>query len=258
MNNYYFVVPSLPVLRLGEIPDFSFKELIYRLEMNLSKKDRKQVATIRRLVDLQNIKALYLKKHLDDHGNLSEKELDEALLVEADLPGYVFEFLNQFEESKEKTRNFFGLLSRFYTYEISKAKGFLKSWLILQREMRLVLAAVRAKKLGRDIINEFQFEDFTDPLVAEIISQKDLEIYDPPMEYRELFEQISTCEKDPWLLYQTIIKYEFEKIEELTDYPLFSLDWILGYVARFLLIEKWNRLNPHKGKEILDRYKTGF
>ena len=257
MNNYYFVAPSLPVLVLGDIPDLSFKEVMYRLEMNLNKKDLEQVATIRRTIDLQNIRTLYLEEPLDDHGNLSEKELDEALLVEADLPEYVFEFLGQFDEPKEKARNYYGLLSNFYAHEIPKAKGFLQSWLMLQRDMRLVLAAIRAKKMDRDIVKELQFEDFTDPLVAQILAQKDMDTYEPPIEYQDLFDEISACGEDPWEQYQAIMRYEFNKIEEMTGYPLFSLEWILGYVARLLLVERWNLLDPERGEEILDRYKTG-
>ena len=53
------------------------------------------------------------------------------------------------------------------------------------------------------------------------------------------------------------MKYEFERIEEMTGYPLFSLDWILGYVARLLLVEKWLELDEDKAKQILEKYKTG-
>ena len=257
MNNYYFVAPSLPVLVLGDIPDMSFKEVMHRLEMNLSKSDLQQVAAIRLSIDLQNIRSLYLEQPLDDHGNLNERELDEALLVEADMPDYVFEFLGQFDEPKEKARHFFGLLSKYYSKEIPKAMGFLKHVLALQREMRLVLAAIRAKKMKRDITNELQFEDFTDPFVAQILAQKDMDEYEPPIEYQDLKDSLAACGDDPWEQYKTVIGYEFDTIEEMTGYPLFSLKWILGYVARLLLVERWNLLDPEKGGEIVDRYKKG-
>jgi len=257
MNNYYFVAPSLPVLVLGEIPDMSFKEVMHRLEMNLSKSDLNQISVIRLRVDLENIRSLYLERPLDDHGNLNEKELDEALLVEADMPEYVFDFLNQFDEPEEKARHFFGLLSRYFAEEIPKAKGFLKKLLILQREISLVLTALRAKKLKRDIAKELQFEDFTDPFVAQILAQKDMDDYEPPIEYQDLKDNLIACGEDSWEQYRTVIGYEFIKIEEMTGYPLFTLEWILGYVARLLLVERWNLLDSEKGGEIVTRYKTG-
>lgn len=257
MHNYYFVAPSLPVLTLGETPDMSFKEILYRLKMNLSKQDLHKVEVLRRKIDLENIRSLYLEEPLDDRGNLTEKELDEALLVEADLPEYVFRFLDQFEEPKEKAAHFFGLLSRYYAEESEAQEGFLKDLLTLQREMRLVLAALRAKKLRRDLIAELQFEDFTDPIVAQILAQKDMDDYEPPLAYQDLKENLKACGNDPWEQYKTVIGYEFLKIEEMAGYPFFSLDWILGYMARLLLVERWNELDPERGGEIVDHYKTG-
>lgn len=257
MHNYYFVAPSLPSLVLGEVPDISFEQLMNRLRINLSRKDWEKITVLRRIVDLYNIRALYLKKNHDPRGNLTERELDEALLVKADLPDYVFEFLGKFEDNKEKARMFFGLLSRFYSEEVLKQEGFLKQLLTFQREVRLVLAALRSKKTKRDIVEELQFEDFTDPFVAQILAQKDMEDYEPPLEYQDLKQSLLACGDDPWQQYLTVLKYEFSHIVEMTGYPLFSLDWILGYVARLMLIEKYNELNEQKGEEIVHKMKTG-
>ncbi len=257
MHNYYFVAASLPSLVLGESPEITFKELTTRLELNLCQNDLAKVSVLRRVVDLQNIRALYSKCPLDGHGNLSEKQLDEALLVEADFPEYVFEFLGQFDDVKEKVRHFFGLLSRYYAEEIPKQSGFLNELLSFQRDVRLVTTALRAKKSGRDITSELQFEEFTDPLVAQILAQKDMDDYEPPIEYLDLKENLHSCGKDPWEQYKVIAGYEFEKIEGMATYPLFSIDWILGYVARLMLVERYNRLDQEKGRELINKYKIG-
>ncbi len=257
MHNYYFVAPSLPTLVLGEIPEISFEEVMSRLELNLTKEDREKVGTLRLAIDLQNIRALYMSKPIDPRANLNEKELDEALLVEADLPEYVFDFLNQFDEDREKVRHFFGLLSRYYSEEIPRQEGFLKDLLSFQREVRLVLAALRAKKTNRDITQELQFEDFKDPFVAQIFAQKDLDDYDPPIEYQDLKHRLLNCPDEPWEQYKTVVSYEFDRIEEMTGYPLFSIDWILGFVARLLLVEQYNSLDAERGKQIVDGYKIG-
>lgn len=257
MHNYYFVAPSLPTLKLGEVPELPFEQVMHRLELNLSKEDLKKVAILRLLIDLQNIRSLYLEEPLDKRGMLSEKELDEALLVEADLPEYVFDFLDQFEETKEKVRHFFGLVSRYYFEEIQRQDGFLKDLLEFQRNMRLVLVALRSKKTDRDIEEELQFEDFKDPMVAQILAQKDMEDYDPPMEFQELKEKLNGAGDDPWEQYKSAVMFEFDKIDDMSGYPLFSLDWILGYIARLLLVEKWNELDEERGKEIANQFKTG-
>lgn len=257
MNNYYFVSASLPPLVLGEKPDITFEELAHRLALNLTEEDLKKVQVLRLLIDLYNIRSLYLKQPIDPRGNLTEKELDEALLVQAILPEYVFDFLGQFEDNKDRVRHFFGLISRYYREEIPRHKGFLQKLLIFQRDLALVLLAMRAKKLRRDIVQELQFEDFSDPLVAQILAQKDAENYEPPQEFLDLKERLDAAGDDPWEQYKAVVSYEFEKIEEMSGYPLFSLDWILGYVARLLLVERWNELDRARGSDIAKKYKTG-
>ena len=211
MGNYYFVVPSLPPLSLQEKPQISFAELMTRLEMNLSKKDLEKTQILRRIVDIYNIRALLTEEPIDLRGNLSEKELDEALLVHAVLPDYVFDFLDQFEKTADKVRNFHGLLARFFNEETPNQKGFLQKYLTFEREWRLVLLAIRAKQLRRDVTRELQFEDPTDPFVAQILAQKDSEVYEPPMEYAEIKEMIASCYADPWRKTRPLRNTGFEK-----------------------------------------------
>jgi len=70
MKNHYFLAPSLPALNVDEKPDITFKELMERLSLNLKKDELEKVAVLRRLSDLYNIRALYLKQPLDWQGNL--------------------------------------------------------------------------------------------------------------------------------------------------------------------------------------------
>jgi hypothetical protein len=254
MTNYYFLAPSLPPLILGEKPDISFEELINRLEINLTKKDLEKAACFRRYLDISNIRALFLEESIDSRGNLSEKDLDEALLLKDGLPEYVFDFLDQYEEVSEKVRHFSGLFATFFAEEMEKAKGFLKAYFTFEREWKLVMLAIRAKDTGRDVVRELQFEDFTDSIVAQILAQKDSEGYEPPVEYAALKEIYNACGSDPWQLYRRSTEWRFHQVEELVQAPLFSMDWVLSYMARLLLVEQWNELDEIKGKMILEAF----
>jgi hypothetical protein len=257
MRNYYFVVPSLPPLSVRERPEMAFEELTHRLEMCLSKSDLAKTHVLRRFVDICNIRALLMEETIDLRGNLSEKELDEALLVHSSLPDYVFEFLGQFEKVSDKIRNFPGLLSLFFNEEIPKNKGFLRTYLTFERECRLVLVALRAKQLGRDVASELQFEDPTDTLVAQILAQKDADSYDPPMEYLDLKELIASCYTDPWLEHKAFAEYRVKKIAELAEGKIFTIDVILSYMAQLMIIENLFELDADRGTMILDTFKSG-
>jgi hypothetical protein len=257
VSNYYYLAASLPSLELGAIPDITFQDLMRRFELNLSESDWKKTIVIRRLMDLLNIRALLLEEPIDLKGNLNEKELDEALLIRDVLPAYVFDFLSKYETLYDRVRHFAELIAIFFSEEIPKQKGFLQRYLIFEREWRLVMIGIRAKELGRDVAKELQFEDFGDPIVAGILAQKDSSVYEPPSEYAELKELLHACGSDPWERYKAFARWRFHKIEELVEnHPLFSIDWVLAYMIRLLIIEDWNDLDEQKGKMILDTFKT--
>jgi hypothetical protein len=257
MRNYYFTVSSLPPLSLHERPEIAFDELMATLEINLSKQDLRKTEVLRCFVDIYNIRALLMEEPVDPRGNLNEKELDEALLTHAVLPDYVFDFLDQFEKTSDKIKNFPGLLARFFNEEVPKQKGFLYKYLLFEREWRLVLLALRAKQLGRDVARELQFEDPTDPFVAHILAQKDSEIYEPPMEYADLKELIASCGADPWAEHRAFAEYRLRKIEELAANSLFTIDQILCYMAQLMIIESIYELDVKRGNMILETFKSG-
>lgn len=254
MGNYYFVAPSLPTLNFGEKAEVSFEEIASRLYLNLQPKDQKQATILRRYLDLNNIRALFLEESVDPRGNLTEKELDEALLLKADLPEYVFDFLDQFASVAEKVRHFSGLFATYFKEEMKEADGFLKKYLRFEREWRLVMVALRSKEMGRDVAVELQFEDPSDPLVAWILAQKDSPTFEPPVEYLSLKDVYRSCGKDPWQQYRAVARWRFEQIEELVDQPLFSIDWILAYMAKLLIVEQIQELDDQKGKMILETF----
>jgi hypothetical protein len=253
--NYYFLAPSLPPLELGKKPELSSEELRSRLELNLSKEDFKKVVILRRFTDLNNIRSLLMEEPIDPRGNLGEKELDEALLIRNILPQYVFDFLDRYDTVSARLSHFSGLLVQYFREEIEAASGFLKKYLIFERQWRLVLTALRAKALGRDIAKELQFEDPADTLVMQILAQKDAADYEPPEEYAEVKALWLACQRDPWQLHKAFVAWRFKKVEELVDHPLFSIDWILAYLVQLMLVEMGNELDEEKGLMILDTFK---
>lgn len=252
MANYYFLAASLPPLILGEKPDLSFEELMSRFQINLNKKDYQKITAFRRYIDVNNMRFLFLEEAIDLRGNLNEKDLDEALLLKDNFPAYIFDFLDRFEKTSDKLKYFSGIFSVFFKEEIAHEKGFLKAYFDFERNWRLVMLALRSKEQERDVAKQLQFEDFSDSIVAQILAQKDASYYDPPSEYLELKERYLSCGKDPWQKYKVVAKWRLDQIEELVSNPVFSIDWILSYMARLVIVEDYCALDEAKGKMILD------
>jgi len=180
MASYYYLITALPPISLGKKPEISFKELMDMLVLNLTRRDLHLVEILLRPIDLYNIHALWLGFPLDDRGNYKAKELEEALLIRDLLPPYVVDYLERYESTADRLRYFSSLYVSLFRDEQLELKGFLLKYFQFEREMRLVLTALRSKKTGRDLVRELQFEDPFEPFVAEILAQKDAADYTPP------------------------------------------------------------------------------
>lgn len=252
--NYYFLGSSLPDLQLGAPPELGFNELMHLLKANLSEEDYAKVMVIRRFYDIENLRALWKGEELDKWGNLDPNELEDALLTHSDfieLP-YIDDFLIRYNDVEERLSYFSMLVSGYYADELPRAKGFLFDYLTFEREWRLVLTAFRAKELKRNILKELQWEDADDVTVAQIVAQKDASRYEPPFEYSDLKPLFEAHKHEPFEQYQALCHYRFEKINEMAGFESFSIDGILAFAAKFIIVDKWFDLNRIKGLQIVD------
>lgn len=250
--HYYFVITSFPVISLKQPPDISFEDLRGLLRLNLTASDQKIVDDFLHYIDLKNLKAFWLEEPLDPRGTLNEKEIDEALLVGDILPDYLQDFLEKYETKEDRLRYFSFLYTEFFLDMISKYKGFMHFYFSFERQMHLYLAAIRAKIFNRDIVKELQFEDPTDSTIAYILSQKDMDDFDPPKEFENLKIFVRDYMDKPKEMYRNILQFRLQAIEEMESEKIFTVDQILGFMARLILIEDWHRLDDEKGKTIVD------
>ena len=249
---YFFLGSVLPPLKLGTEPELLFEDLIVLLKDNLSSSDYKKVEKIRRFIDLKNVKHLLQKRPLDVRGNLTEKELDEALVTRKGLPEYLYEHLEKYEQTSDQIRHFSQVFVTFFREMEKEEKGFLSFYFNFEREWRLLMIGFRSKKLNRDITGELQYEDFHDPLVAHLLAQKDSPHYEFPFEYQDFDEQIKKAKENPLDQYQILAEYRMSRLqEEVQDRP-FMAAYALGYFVQFMLVEDWNQLNEQQGKEQLN------
>jgi len=253
MTQYYFLGTSFPPLMIGQVPQVSFDELRELLRMNLTPPDWAKFVDLLRLIDLSNIRAEWLGVPFDEQGNYPAQQLEEALLMREGLPTFMLDYLDKYESSEDRLRFFSSLYPALYREMMEKyPSGFLHEYYKLEREIRLTMTALRAKRFHRDILRELQFEDPTDSTVAGIIAQKDAPEYTPPFETQILKAIFTRCADDPKELHKALLEYRFDKLQELEEAGPFSMDAILGYAARLLLVESWNKLDVGKGTELIE------
>jgi hypothetical protein len=256
-KNYYFVATALTPLQFGVQPEMSFEEFQRLLEINLTPSDYAKTQTIRRYYDIENIRAFWKGEEIDPRGSLYEIELEEALLSRDGLPGYVYDFIDAYDSKEKRLEHFASLITSFFREESKNADGLLKEYLQFERNWRLVLLGFRAKKLGKDLVSALQFEDPEDDLVAQILAQKDAKSFVAPEGYEDLQSIFETNADDPMELHIALNQYRYRKVEEMAGVELFSIDRILGYMVRLIIVEKTIELDKKKGLEIMDKVMKG-
>ncbi|MFT4551518.1 MAG: hypothetical protein ACI9S8_000131 [Chlamydiales bacterium] len=252
MANYYFLTSMLPPLEVGHTPGLHFEELNAILQERLSVEDYEQFRVMRRFVDLENLRFFLKSEPLDPRGNLSKEDIEEALSLKFGFPEYVFEFMERYESLSDRLHHFTSLLVQFFSEETPLFEGFLLDYLTFEREWNLVMVAFRAKNLGRDISRELQYEDPSDQIVAQILAQKDAMGFEPPFGYEDLKVIFENKRSDPMAFHKALCEYRFNRIRELEAGELFSLDRILGYVARLMIVERWLEMDQKLGNSIVE------
>lgn len=247
MKKYYYLTCALPKISLKSKPDINFEELQFMLNINLSKSDLNKLTTFKYFIDINNLKRLWSNQEIDSRGNLNTTELEDLVLVKEVLPDYVFEFIDKYEKKEDRLKYFSSLISPFFKEMINDSSGFLNFYFKFEREMRLILTALRAKTLKRDISSELQFEDPDEDLIAYILSQKDMENFEPPEEFEILKNLYKKNINDPKKLHTAILEYEFYRIEKYSEKHPFTVDQILSYAALLIIVENFYKLSSEKG-----------
>lgn len=253
MPHYYFVGARLPSLSLEAPPDINFSTLNTLLKDNLSQRDYDKTKVMRLFYDILNLRALWAEEELDPRGELNGLELEEALINNVGLPDYVFDFLARHHTLEDRLHHFPYLVAKFFKAAEQEQDPFLREYFKFERELRLVMTGFRAKKLGRDLSVELQYEDPEEDLIAQLLAQKDAKVFEPPDKYAELKVLFDQYGDDPLKLQKALDEYRFNYIDQLVDMSdAFSIERILAYMAQLIIIEKWFELDKKKGMEIVD------
>lgn len=257
MSRCFFLGSILPPIRVGSKPGILFEDLVTLYKDNLKFGDLNKVKALRSYIDLKNVQKLLKKEEIDHRGNLSEKELDEAIVNQEGLPSYLFDFFEEYQEVPEQLLHYSKVFIVFFKEMQKKYQGFLSEYFSFEREWRILLAGYRSKKLGLDPAVALQHEDFHDPFVAEILAQKDAPFFEFPYEYEQLGEKLEGVSQKPDEEYLLMADFRFQHIEEKIQNHPFSIDYLLGFLVQLMIVEDAFALDEKKGSKNLNEMVKG-
>ncbi|GAB5411618.1 MAG: hypothetical protein ChlgKO_07320 [Chlamydiales bacterium] len=241
MKNYYFVAASLPDIKLDQELEITFSGLMELFAMNLSKGDREQIALFRNYFDVENVFHLMRGESFNPKGNFFRGELEEAILHVQGLPNFLAEFLSRYTKDEERQQNSFIAYELYFRETIEQVEGFLRDYLLFERKLRLCLAAYRAKQEERPWEHELIEEERTETFTMQLLAQKEGKTLDFPFEFRDLYEKLQEA-NTPRKQNRAMAKYRLEKIDEMSEFPLFSFEFLIAYMAKLVILEEVNNV----------------
>lgn len=254
MSAYYYLAASLGELKLDVKPSVLFATFLEDASLYLSKKHLEYLSILRELIDIENIRRLFLEQTIDDRGNFNEKELDEAVLGKIDLPEYALDFLAEHPSEEARLKHFASLYASFFNAHKNTGNAFLDEYLNFEHQLVLWQALFRAKNLNIDFKEVLQYEDLTDPMIVGMLVQSQNTDLIVPDEFKALKDAFELNDDDPLSLYKKTEQLRLSKITELVQDKYFTIDAVLGYAAALLIIEKWHAMSAHEGINRLNQF----
>lgn len=253
MASYYFLTSLFPSIEIGHTPSLHFEELAALMADRLENVDYAKFLRMRYLLDLENLRSYLQGQALDPLAALNQDwQIEQNLRFATHFDQEVFDFLAQYHQREDRLKHFSKLFALFFQREISVQDGFLQKYFRFEREMRLCLLGFRAKSLKRNLLQELQYEDPHDRFIAQMLAQKDATQFEPPFEYEDLKHIYHSKSNEPFAFHKALCEYRFEKIRDLEAGLFFSIDKVLGFVARLMIVETWLRMDEKKGLSIVE------
>lgn len=251
MNRIYFLATSLPSLHMNQPPEMGFDELQFMMSEHFSAFSMDKVKNLRMLTDIDNLLHFLNDESLDPRGNLTEAELEEAITHEMFFPEFVYDFLVKYSTKEDRVLHFDQLYKAFFDEKIDNESGFVRDYYLFERNLRLVLAAHRALKMGEDLVEVFKEQDLQDSFVMELLTQKDQKQLQFPMEFADLQNQLARSQT-PIEDYQAVEGFRLEAYERLVMDKEFTVDYVLSYLMRLMIVENSCRFDDHAAHAVFE------
>ncbi len=269
-QNYYYLVAGLPELFLDqETKDFNIERIIEEFREHLSPKDYELIEFINLPFDNDNFlnAVLNRKREFSPLGRFG-KELYEDLNENIfQFPKYFHEFYANYtgkvldEDAAEKPEYFFEgdriekghevrFNELFYAYASKNKNWFVTKWYSYLLELQNILTAITCREKGIEIEahlvgkGEFQ-EALARSQAPDFGLKRDIDYIDKLISISEMPDIIDRERRIDLL--------KWEMVNELTLWEYFSTEFVLGFMVKAQIVNRWSKLDPKVGQEMFKK-----
>ncbi len=273
MAEYYTLGASLPTLRLDDLKTIGFtsSEFVDELRSQAPSGDQKQLDLMLLPEDNRTLLALLQGNPIPESGHpyaigpvklkalvdlLRSREPDAVDPFEVqeevnkrDYPTYIIDFAREYltDEVSQRPPEYFYediLANAYYDYVEREGNKFVRTWKALERNIILVLAAITVKRFDLDarklIIGESELVRLLRSGNWSDVSF--LEEGDVVTEITRISEEENLSTRE-----HKIDDFKLRFLDNLTFADTFSINAMLAYLERLLILERWANLDKELG-----------
>lgn len=256
-RNYYFLVAGLPDLTIeqGKL-QFGSVEFREYLKGHLHPKDYALIEWLFLPRDNQNLLKLLNKEDFNwDNTAVFTREEIETAFTEEPLPlkPYIHQFINSYRSETRLMPDLSPeneLTTLYYIEALDNNNKFFKEWLAFERDLKNVLLYASAQKYNMQYAHEL----IGNSSLAEALRYKtgrdtgeasEWPYFDKAMQIVENGD-IASREK-------AIDQLRWSFLDELNTFNYFSIEVIISYMIKLMIVERWLKLDPKAGEELFRR-----
>ncbi len=264
-KEYYYLVAGLPNITFDDskLPKTP-AELMTEAANHLSDKDYAFLRALFIPVDLDNlINILFQNEAEYDERGLIEKErwieIIESIKKQrndydyqgiADLPGFIEEHIRQFLDSEDELPPFtweHSITTAFYQWASAEENRFLKKWFAFNCDLKNIIIALNGKrfdfKYDNQLIGDNEIvEKLTKSSASDFGLGKQFPLFEVIL---RVFEVKDILDRERG--YDAL---RWKWIDEQTFFDYFTVDKVLGYMCKLMILARWMALDPATGRDI--------
>jgi len=263
-KNYYCLIAGLPELMADDkkIP-FALRDFKEGLKIYLSEEDFQLVELFFLYEDNKTLLSLISKKELKESAtsNFSSAFIEDQLKEPETLPSYMCEFIEIINSETKKynvsTENELAWL--FYDYLLNVKNDFVRSWFEFDMNIKNLTAGLNCKKYNLDVEREIVGENN----FSQAIRTSNVKDFGLSVDYNYVEKVISLLDKDDLIEKERgldFLKWDF--LDEKTTFEYFSIEKVLSFLIKLMIIERWSKLDNESGKkvfhELVERLRASF
>jgi hypothetical protein len=255
-RNYYYLVAGFPdiVLDQKKIP-FSLAELKQELKYGLHPDDYQLVEYLFLQYDNINFLNLLQKKEAEiiPLGNYDQSFLSDEIKEPEKLPAYLKKFLTSYREENPVHENLSlenQLTWLYYDFMLGLKNEFLQKWFTFLRDVNNIFAIYNSRKFDLNIENQM-IGDYELTESAKRTASKDFGMANE-FPYIDqiigIYENTNIVEQE---LAIDLLKWNY--LDELNTFNSFSVEQVLAFVIKFIMMERWTKLETEQSNEIFKK-----